>query len=351
MARESVGSPWRTKEEGSLFLGTTLWIVDRLRPLLVALGLDFALFRELLRVRVLLALRPSASSGAGTLRAAGLALLMLGAALLGLFSGIVALTSDDARLWIVVSQTVLMALLSLILFQILGGILVDPTDIGVVAPHPVEDSTVFAVRLAEVAAFVGLFVAGFTGGNLLLGVFGKPPLAVLFVFPLLSVLAATTTLGAVALVFALVLRIVGPRHFQRATLWAQIGSGLVLVLAGQLPRRAHRAQRTLWGDQLARLKMLWPPCQYAEAFAWASGARADVPLVPLLAALLAPFAALALTLWLASRYFIAGLQGTLGAPAPHVRWPGGLVAGLGARLSRGVEHAAFDFAAALSRRE
>src|SRR5262245_12377298 len=233
MARETVGSPWRSKEEGSLLLGTILWSVDRLAPLVRALGLDFPRFRELLRVRILLTLRPSAHSGSGmgAMRAAGIALTVLMAAFAGLLTGITALVNARAWPWIVISQSVLVALLATMLLQILAGILVDPTDIGVVAPHPVNDRTVFGVRLAEVASFVALIGLGFTGGNVFLAVFGKPPLAVLCLFPLFSLLCAATTLGAVALLFALALRIVGPTHFQRVTLWAQILAGIVLFSA------------------------------------------------------------------------------------------------------------------------
>ena len=59
------------------------------------------------------------------------------------------------------------------------------------------DRTVFAVRLSEVFAYLLIFVASFTGGNVLLALFAKPPLAVLFVYPVLSLLCGATREGPV----------------------------------------------------------------------------------------------------------------------------------------------------------
>lgn len=346
MVAERAGNPWRSREEGSLLLGSSLWAAGRLRPILAALGIEPTIFRELLRVRVLLALRPASSSGLGV---GGIVLALMMTWLAGLGTGVVGLVSQDAGTWVVISQSALALLLTLMLFMFLAGILVDPTDIGVVAPHPVPDRTLFAARLAEVFAYLLVFTASFTAGNVLLAVFAMPPLVVLFVYPLLSLLCALTTLGAVALLFALCLRIVGPAHFQRVTLWVQILGGALLFLGLQAPRFVHREQWGLWLDQLGEQRFLWPPFLYAELFALASGAGGSVG--PSLAALLLPLVALAVTFALASRYFVAGLQGTLGAPAPRSSWEGGWMTGLGARLTRGPERAGFDFAAALSRRE
>src|SRR5947207_1501332 len=81
------------------------------------------------------------------------------------------------------------------------AVLVEPTDIAVVAPHPVAGRTVFAVRLFEIFGYLQVGVIAFSAGNAVLAVFAAPPLAVLCVFPLLALLAALTTQGAVALLF------------------------------------------------------------------------------------------------------------------------------------------------------
>src|SRR5262245_22902857 len=142
MPPERQSDPWRSREEGSLALGSVLWIVARLRWLVSVFGLDPGLFRELLRVRVLLALRP-ASSGPQAFALAGVVIGILGTGFIGFGAGLVALLGKKAAVWVVASQSILLFLLAVLLFQQFAGILVDPTDIGVVAPHPVEDRTLF----------------------------------------------------------------------------------------------------------------------------------------------------------------------------------------------------------------
>ena len=207
------------------------------------------------------------------------------------------------------------------------------------------------MRLAEAGLHVLVISAAFAAGNVMIAVFGQPPLAVLLVFPVLTLLAGATTLGLVALMFAVILRIVGPTHFQRVTLWAQIVGGALFLASGQLPRLVPRGQWGLWKDQLQELRFLWPPFQYAEVFELALGRAALAEPLAVVAAFLLPAAVLAATFALASRYFVAGLQGTLGAPRPRAAWPQGLVDSIGRRLVSGVERHGYDFTAALSRRE
>lgn len=340
--------PWHTPEERTLFLRFVLWSVARLRAPIAAFGIDYPLFRELLRVRIVLGVRPKdAKTSAWGVAGSALAILMIWFA--GLGTGVLALVQPDPVVWVAASQSLLMVLLALLLFQVLAGILVDPTDIGVVAAHPIRDRTVFAVRLAEVALYVLVVVASFSAGSMMLAVFRQPPLAVLFVYPLLSLLAGATTLGLVALLFALCLRIVGPTHFQRVTLWAQILGGVVIFAGLQLPRFFRDEQIELWVEDIRWLRLAWPPFQYAEVFAFASGRGAELGAV--LAAVLVPLLALWATSALASRYFVAGLQGTLSAPRPRPAWPQGFVTALGRRAAPGLERCGFDLAAALSRRE
>lgn len=348
--RRPPSSPWRAREEDGFLLRLVLRLAAGLRGPLVALGVDFPRFRELLRTRVVLTQRAGGES-AGPWAAAGAALALVMTWFSGLGLGLVALLTEDGGLWALVSLALLMFLLAVLLLQVLVAILVDPTDIGVVAPHPITDRTVFAVRLAEVGAYVLVVVAAFVAGAVLLPLFALPPLAVLAVYPLLAMLAGVVTLGLVTLLFALCLRAVGPTHFQRVSLWLQIGAGagMFVVLYGS--RIVPREQWGLWMEEYGWLRAFLPPFQYAELFAWASGARADFPRTEALGAVLFPAAALALTFWLASRYFVAGLQGTLGASVRRAGWPSGLLVRLGARIASREEHAGYDFALALSRRE
>ncbi|HEX6885199.1 MAG TPA: hypothetical protein VF530_17625, partial [Planctomycetota bacterium] len=348
--RAPAADPWSPRSEGAFLLRAVLWLAGRLRGPIAAFGVDFPRFRELLRTRVLLTQRTSGEA-AKVWGQAGTALAIVMTFFFGLLTGLVAVLGEEGGPWVLVSLSSAMLMLAILLFQVLAAILVDPTDIQVVAAHPVTDRTVFAVRLAEVSAYVLVFVAAFAAGGMCLAVVALPPLAVLLVYPCLALCAGAVTLGAVTLLFALCLRIVGPTHFQRVALWMQILGGVALFLAFHGASRVHREQWELWLERYSDLRLLFPPVQYAELFTFASGASPTFPLGALLGAVLLPLAALALTFWLASRYFVAGLQGTLGAPAPRSAWPRGLLSRLGARLGGREERAGFDFTLALSRRE
>src|SRR5262245_52156183 len=100
MPPERKPDPWRSKEEGTFSFGAALWILARLRWLISAFGLHPALFGELVRVRVLLALRPSSSSSKA-LALGGVVIGVLMTWLAGLGTGLVALTTRDAAVWVV----------------------------------------------------------------------------------------------------------------------------------------------------------------------------------------------------------------------------------------------------------
>lgn len=353
MARRSRSQgkdPWRPPEEDSLLARLLLWGVARLALPIRCFGIEPGHFRELLRVRVLLSLRPS-SAKPSVWGVAGIAVSMLMTTFMGFMTGLVAVFAEDTGLWIVISQSALALLLVLLLFQFLAEVLVDPTDIGVVAPHPVSDRALFAARLSEIFCTLLLFVACFTAGNVCLALFRKPALAVLFVYPLLSLLCGLTTLGAVALLFALCLRVVGATHFQRVTLWAQILGGAVVFGGMQLTRVVHRQQWGLWAEEHHGLLLFWPPYQYGELYTLLTGQGGGPQVLPSLAAVFVPVAAFAVTLRLASRSFVAGLQGTLGSPTPRGGWPTGVLTRVAGFFAPGPERQGFDFATALARRE
>jgi len=340
--------PWSTPEEGSLVVRVALGLVERARLPLALAGVDAAHLRELLRARLVLSLRPALDK-ANVFGSATMAVGLVMPALFGAGTGIVALVADDPGTWIVSSQTALALLLMLVLLQFLGNILVDPTDVAVLSAHPVPDRALFAARLCEMFFHLGLFATSFSVGNAAVASFGQPLVGTLLVLPLLSLLCGLTSLGAVALLFVLCLRLVGPVRFQRVTLWAQILSGVVLFGAMQLSRGVRREQWGLWLERYGSLVRLWPPRQYADLYAFlmnGGGARLSA-----LAAVVVPFVALVVTLWLASRTFIAGLQGTISTPGRPAGWPHGPLVALGRRLVRPAERVGFDYAAALSRRE
>lgn len=350
--KEPLGSPWRTKEESSLFLQFVLALVGLFERPLAAARVEPAQFRELLRTRLVLDLRPADASG-NAYGIVGTVLTILLGWLGGMGTGLIGLLSGNAELWVVVSQSALFLLLLFALLQSLVAMLMDPTDVRVLGRHPVQDRTLFAVRLAQLFAYLFVLGASFLAGNVLLAVWRLPVAGVLLVYPLLTLLGVCTALGMVALVVAAVLKLAGPERFQRVSLWIQVGAAAALAGGLQvLPRMLPRDfWRQLWESPSA-WKTLWPPVAYGKTFEFVLG-HGEFPPLALGVTLLVPVLALAVTLALASRHFIAGVQGALeGSGKPRPRWPGGLLSRLARGLVRGREQlAGLEFARALSLRE
>ncbi len=348
----ALSGAWATKEERSLVLRAVLGLIGSLRRPLAAAGVDFTRFRELLRVKLVLALR--GAGGSAAMGEAAVALTVVFCGLGGLLTGLAALLQDSPGPWLVLSLGSLLILVGWVLLTQLASILVDPADIGVVAPHPVPDRTLFSVRLAQLFAYVAVIAGSHGGGNVLLAVWRQPPLPVLLCYPVLVLLAATLALGAVALLFALLLHLAGPARFQRVSFWVQILGGVALFVAVQVGMRSplRDGLADLGGEPPPWLAFL-PPFHYVAVFELARGGDWREHALPALAAFLCPLGALAATLALASRYFVAGLQGSLAPAGGRARrWPAGPFARLGARLARSrEERAGFDFTLALSRRE
>jgi hypothetical protein len=350
---EKPGSPWRTPEEGSLLLALIRFTVRRFGWLLRAYRIDEEVLHEILRARVVMGLRTQAMHGDSS-GVTGLVLVIMGCVFAGFLTGLVALLAPSAEVWILASQSALLFLLWIGLVSQFAAVLVDPADVGTLASHPVEDRTLFAARLAHVFALQMIFTVSFTLANMFLALFGKPVLAVLFVFPVLSLLCSLVALGGVALPMAALLRLVGPAHFQRLTLWVQIAAAAFAFGGFQLVMSLvpEELLEHLWQEERWLLGF-WPPMQYAALFDLACGAWTLANGILSAIALLTPVIAFALTFWLASRYFVAGLEGTLASGRqPRPRWGRGWAQALDARTPGSLERrAGFDFTLALSRRE
>lgn len=348
--QEPFGSPWRTREDSSLFLTTMLRLVAPLERPLRAAGVDFALFRELLRTRIVLDLRPAEAS-ANTLGIVGSVLAVLMAWALGLMVGLVSL-SGNTQAWVVISLSTLLFILVLILLQSLAGMLMDPVDVRVLARHPVPDRTLFAVRLVQVFAYLALQSAGFLAGNLMVAWIKNPITPVILLYPLLVLATTLTALGGIALLVAGLLRLVGPGHFQRVVLWMQVLVGGAAAASAQIVPRLIGMERLrgIW-EADSPWKFLWPPFAYAEVFASVSGEE-RMGALALAVTVLVPLAALLLTLWLASRHYMAGLEGGESPKAGTPGWARGLFGRLAPQITRGREQRiGFEFACALGRRE
>jgi hypothetical protein len=346
---------WRSRADGSLVVGAALRWADLLRRPIAALGVDFPRFRTLLELRLLIDVaRPigvGGSTGGVSIGVVLTALLFFG---IGIVAGILALVIPDAFVWVALSQSMLMAMLAMVMLLQYGEILVDPTDIHVVGPLPVDDRTLFAARLAHLACYVGLLTLAFLVLPVFLASFAYPPWVVLPLYPLLTAIAALVTVSLVALLHAACLRVFGPALFQRATVWMHVALaaswfGGIYVLPKLVPWRHVIPVLEAHPELLGAL----PPFHLAGLFELALGeVNARNVLFAAAALALGPLALWA-TLRLASRQFAAGLASGLGGAAPRRGgWKHPLASRLGARCVRSrAERAGLDWAIAQSRRE
>lgn len=344
---------WRSRSESSLLIAAGLRAAELARGPLRAFGVEPDQFRELLRVRLVLELRSSGNLGLGSV---GIILGVLFFWPTGILAGVAALLIEDPMPWIAGSQAFLMVTLGMLLLMQYASILVDPTDVAVAASRPVADRTLFAARIAHLTLYVTSLSAIFASGSIMLGVFGQPWWAVLLVYPLVTALSTALTVGLVAGLFALILRVFGPRLFQRATLWIQVALFTVLMGGGQAVQFLKGTGFGAWLEQLGQIEWLrfWlPPFHYAGLFDLVVGDVTRANLIHAGLAFLLPALALWITLRLASRYFVQGLEGGLEmGRTPRSGWRAGWASRLGALACRSrAERAAYDLAVAYSRRD
>ncbi len=334
-----------------MFLNLVLGIVDRLRAPITAFGIDFDRFRELLRVKLLLEFRTSVL-GQGGMGDVAFVLTLVGFWLMGILTGVAALVLGPS-VWMGATTGLLMGMLFLLLIVHYGNILVDTTDIEQVAPHPVADRTLFASRLAHMMVYVGALAVVFMSGNLMLAVFRGPALAVLALGPLCAFLAVVLTVGVVAGAFAFLLRVLGPARFQRATLWMQVVVMAAMMGGGQLVRFFSRDAGPVLDENLHWLKWVFPPLHFVGLYDFVLGERTVENGAALGLALGLPLVAVIGTLKLASRFFVAGLDGSIHlGGTPRGGWRPTLFARLGVPLCRShAQRAGFGLALALSRRD
>ncbi|HEX5011145.1 MAG TPA: hypothetical protein VFY71_12165 [Planctomycetota bacterium] len=363
MTRTPAERRWETRGDG-LIVGAALAAAGRLTHPLAALGVDPPAFREILRTRLRLDMRgiPGLSLGAPSGGAAGrdsffsmgLALLLSVQWLAGFAPGILAVFRPPPEIWMAAVSATTMGLLGLQLVLTYGALLVDPTDIGVLASRPVSGRTLFAARLAHVCVYLLLSCACLSCFPMFLGCLAYPFWAVLLVVPACVLLSALLTLGLVALFYALALRLAGPARFQRVVFAVQIAVTVVLMgglqVALPLLRGSHLGE--LYTERPA-LRLLVPPLHFGGLFRLVLGEAGPGDGRLAAAALLGPLLALAASVLVAGRHFVAGVAGALVPKAARgVRWPASRLSAWGARLARSrEEHAAFDFALAISRRD
>lgn len=343
--------PWKGERSGSALIGFALWIADVTRPLARACGVSPDMLRTLLQARLQVDLRgdPRGRPGSSSF---GPALAMTFAWLAGMGLTFPALVEIPPATWMLLVQSFVTLFVGMILLLQLGTLLVDPTDIGVLGPRPVPGRALFAARIWHVAVYLIVLGGCLCFFPATLGCVAYRSAWPLVLAPLCTALTLAQVLGAVALLYAILMHLVGPAYFQRITFWLQIGGTAFLVGGVQL---LQFVIPTGWirehGQQAAGLVRFYPPAWTGELARFASGGGLDGGMA--LAAFVVPVLALLVALRIASRNFAAALTGDIAlARRTTVGWPSGWLRDLGRRgLHTRLERCGYDVTFSLSVRD
>jgi hypothetical protein len=327
--------------------------LDRLRRPIERAGVDFEQLRAIVEIKLALDLR-SASRSRESFLTGGLVLLMVVAWFAGFPAGAAALFKVSPIMWMAAVQATVGLLLGFVLLTQYGPMLVDATDLGVMAHRPVSDRTLFAARLVHISVYVVALLLPTMFWPAFLGGFGYPFWAVIVCVPVLSTLTALFVIGLVALMYAVALRVAGPARFQRFALWVQIAVTAMGMGGSQLfPALAKSSGMNVADVAQSDAVFFLPPFHSGGCFALVLGDGTSCNVVLSLLALLLPVVAGLLALQLASRHFIAGLAGAFARETKRrAGWTRGLLARFGDRVAKTrVARAGYGYACALARRE
>ncbi len=292
-----------------------LWQVKVIHPLLRRAGVDIAQFETILRTKLLL---DQHGGPKGSLPISGVyTLMMSGFWLFGLMLAIptifIAKGSWDLEpaLWLGGVQTIMAVMIAFPLITQYASLLVDATDIHMISPTPVNSATLFASRLVHAAIYTGVLAACLAFGPLVAGVFAYAWWAVLIVFPLATLLTVILVVSMIGAFYGAALRIFGPRHFERITLWIQVAFISMSMGGGHLLFQSSAMKGAVQALIEDPAKLIWIPTMHVGALLEVlSGFEPTRErLVWSALALALPAFAVWLSVKLASRHFIDGLTG------------------------------------------
>lgn len=344
---------WRPELHGSLLLGTGLGLAALLRPVLRLARIDPVALRILLEARLTLSLKGGAAAGKQRGGSLGPVLALLLFWLAGLGGGVTGLLGTPMT-FMLTTGAVLMGLLGFILLLQVSDLLVDPTDVEVLGPLPIEGRTLLAARLVHAWLFVVVLSLTYSFFPVVLGSIGLRAWQPLLVVPLATLLAGLTTLGLVVLGHALLLRLLGPAHFQRVAFWAQVFGVAAMIAVTQVGPRLVPVGVVIEAFEARPDWLVWlPPAHLGGLLEVALGEPQEGSYLLAALALLVPVALTVVALLLCSRHYLEGLRGELSATeGPSGGWPSGAGAGLVRRLPLSHEaRAGFGQAWALSLRD
>lgn len=247
-----------------------------MRRLFAALGVDYVQWRALTSVALKLDVRAggAAVAAVNNQRGGGKTILgrLFGYGLLGIFMALAAAFIGDrfAASMIVLSYIVVVVATAMLMD--LNGVILSPTDYGVLGAQPVSSRTYFAAKLTNILVYT-LALATLVGLPAMLVFLVKhgmsPGLAGIAA---LYACAVTVTLAIVA-GYARLARAVGPRRLRNALTWVQLGLSF-LVYGGYFVVSDIIGRSALAGFVLPRSPwlLLYPGTWFASYAELAAGA-------------------------------------------------------------------------------
>ncbi len=256
----------------------------------------------------------------------------------GLLLGVVIATHEAANAGLTVLHSGVMMILALALLSDFSTVLLDTTDVEVLAYRPVSARTILGARLLHVIHYVSAIVLALGGFGWLVwtvrdGVRG-------FVgFGLALIADASLILGLVTLVYVLGMRLLSPARLRSFLLWSQIAATLTFLFGFQLmPRLLGVSVLTDRGLHEATWPWFYPPA-WAASLSRLGGIGLDRTTAMALLGVAIPTIAFALTARLSRLFRPAALSEAVSFP--RARRDSGWLERWARRLTRNPVEAAY----------
>jgi len=257
------------------------------KPVLTALGVDYAQWKALTIAALKLDMRASTFGGARTKRRRSGVTAIIGQIvfyiLLGLFMALFVSYMGDRFAAAIVVYSYVIVMVGTAMLVDHNTAIVSPTDYGILGFQPITSRTYFASKLTNVLVYTLAMTTA-------LGLLPVVALAVKYgiAVGLLAVLAlyvcATTVTLAIVVGYASLVRRVGAARLKSLLAYVQLLTGF-LVYGGYFLTSEFVSRSALSGFHLNRTPwlMLYPATWFASYLEVAAGSAAAVDLVPALA--------------------------------------------------------------------
>lgn len=175
---------------------------------------------------------------------------------------------EDPVIGFAIAQGAALVMVTATLITDYSAALLDDTDVGLIAPLPVDGRTFLLARLAHIGAYLSLIVGCLTLPGLIVGCLSHPPLAFAVAWTVASVGTGLLGLGFAFGGFLIAARWLDPERFADLQVWLQVILSVVFIGGVQfapLWLEATGANRAAVAP--AWLAWVLPPCHATGVFA------------------------------------------------------------------------------------